>query len=173
MSKCVKCKKNKKLVHLPSLEPVCSGCFCAIIEKRIRKRIRLNKLFKKGDRILVKDELSFFLVKRIIKDLPVKLFRKSNKNGKMSKIVTKRTIDDKLSDYLENIFFGRKMGKNRRTSILDVITDNEALMFSKINKIKFKPNKKDLVLVNMLDRLEKKYPEIRFSLSKSVSELGK
>lgn len=169
--RCVKCKRRKKLISLASLEPLCKDCFCKVIEKRIRKKIRLNKLFKKGDRILIEDELSFFLVKKIIKDLPVKLFlRKSNKANKK---VIKWTLDDKLLVFLKNIFFGKKFKKREQISILDVITDNEAIMFSKINKIKFKPNIKDKNIANMLERLEKKYPEIRFSLSRSISELKK
>lgn len=169
--RCVKCKRKKQLINLASLEPLCKDCFCKVIEKRIRKKIRLNKLFKKGDRILIEDELSFFLVKKIIKDLPVKLFlRKSNKANKK---VIKWTLDDKLLVFLKNMFFGKKLKKQKQISILDVITDNEALMFSRINKIKFKPNTKDKNIANMLNSLEKKYPEIRFSLSRSISELKK
>jgi len=128
-------------------------------------------LFKKGDRILTGDELSFYLVKRIIKDLPVKLFLKKPAGAKVNKTVIKYTLDDKLSDFLENVFFGKRIKKPKQISILDVITDNEAVMLSKINNIRFKPNKKDKNIVNLLDRLEKKYPEIRFSLSKSIPEL--
>jgi tRNA(Ile)-lysidine synthase TilS/MesJ len=152
---------------------VCKDCFSKIIEKRIRKRIRLNKLFRKGDRILVSDKLSFYLVKKIIKDLPVKLFLEKSKKIKVNKLVVKWTLDDKLLDFLESLFFGKKTRKPKQISILDVISDDEAVMFSKINNIKFKPNKKDKNIVGLLNSLEKKYPEMRFSLSKSVSELTK
>lgn len=170
--RCIKCKRKKQLINLASLEPLCKDCFCKVIEKRIRKKIRLNKLFKKGDRILIADELSFFLVKKIIKDLPVKLFLRKAK-GKISKRVVKWTLDDELLVFLKNMFFGKKAKKPKQISILDVITDNEAIMFSKLNKIKFKPSIKDKNIANMLERLEKKYPEIRFSLSRSISELKK
>ncbi|MBW2984168.1 hypothetical protein KY361_03580 [Candidatus Woesearchaeota archaeon] len=170
--RCIKCKRKKQLVRLASLEPVCKDCFCRIIEKRIRKRIRLNKLFRKGDRILIADELSFYLIKKIIKELPVKLFLRTSAD-KTNKKAVKWTLDDELSAFLENIFFGKKRSKPKQISILDVITDNEAVMFSKINNIKFEPNKKDKNITNILNRLEKKYPEIRFSLSRSISESRK
>ncbi|MBW2980918.1 hypothetical protein KY360_05875 [Candidatus Woesearchaeota archaeon] len=169
--RCIKCKRRKHLINLASLKSICRDCFCKIIEKRIRKRIRLNKLFRKGDRILTEDKLSFYLIKKIIKDLPVKMFLKKPASAKVNKTVIKYTLDDKLSDFLENILFGKKPKKPKQISILDVITDNEAVLFAKINNIRFKPNKKHKDIVTLLGRLEKKYPGIRFSLSKSISEL--
>ena len=104
--------------------------------------------------------------------MPVKLFLKKAK-GKVNKKVIKYTLDDKLLTFLDEILFAKKAKQTKEISIIDVITDKEAAMFAKINKIKFKPNHKNKELSSMLDTLEKKYPEIRFSLSKSVSELKK
>jgi hypothetical protein len=182
---CIKCKKKKKVINVANIRSVCENCFSTIIEKRVRKRIRLNKLFRKGDRILITDKLSLFLVKNIIKDLPVKLFFKktddiNNKSikkfiekNKIKKLVVKWTLDDELYVYLRNIFFGERRKGPKQITVLKGLTDSEAIMFSKINKIQFKPNKKDKEIEGMFDRLEKKYPEIRYSLSKSILQLKK
>ena len=72
---CFMCGKKPE-TDLKHLRPLCKLCFCRTIEKRIRKYARINKIFKKNDRILVTDNLDHYLVKSMIKDLPVKIFLK-------------------------------------------------------------------------------------------------
>ena len=57
--------KNKKKTSKNSEK----NAFSKRIEKRIRKDIRINSLFKKGDKIYVKDKLCRFLIDKIIGDL--------------------------------------------------------------------------------------------------------
>ena len=175
--RCIRCGKNKPPVNLPHLKSVCWDCFCYIIEKRARKTARINRFFRKGDRILVEDGLSLWLLKRIIKELPVKIiFRKINagkkrqdfiKRNKISKEVAKFTLDDIVTGFLERNLLNKKQKRQNRLSILSM-TDKEAETFAKIRGISFKPNKKNKKIKAFLDNLELKYPEIRFSLAKSV-----
>ncbi len=185
---CIKCKKIKASVNLPHIKNICYNCFTKIIEKRIRKHIRINKIFRKNDKILVTDDLSFFLVKNIIKDLPAQIFLESadindlSKNSfknkikkeKINKIVIPWTMDDENNLFLENLFLNKNKRLNKRcVKILISITEKEAELFAKINKIHFKENKKNESIKNMLDMLEEKYPETKFSLLKSIEQMKK
>jgi hypothetical protein len=146
-----------------------SSNFCRSIEKRVRKHLRLNKLFSKGDRIYVKDSLSKLFINRIIGELP-KSFVKNKKRA--DKIVIKRTMDDDCDEFLEHIMFNKKIKDKNGISVLSVITDKEAILFAKYHSILFKPNKKNKNITNILDELERLYPQIRYSLAKSVVSLG-
>ena len=67
---CYKCNKSA-VIDLKYLQPLCNKCFCEVIERRIRKYTRINQAFKRGDRLLIIDELCYNLVKKIIDKLPV------------------------------------------------------------------------------------------------------
>ena len=73
---CARCGKKMQLISLPHIKNVCQSCFARMIEKRVRKYVRKNKIFRKNDRLLVIDDLSFFLVKSIIKGMPSRIFMK-------------------------------------------------------------------------------------------------
>jgi len=186
--KCFKCKKNKAVVDLFYIKNLCKSCFFKIIERRLRRYVRLNKFFKKNDKILIIDNLSFYLVKKIIKDLPLKIFFKKIpisslnnkkiknyiKNNKINKIVIPWTLDDEISLFLENIFLSKKTKiKKNYVKLLRTLTDNELKLFAKFKNIKFKENKKNKDIKKFLDKLEYKHPEIKFSLLKSINQLEK
>lgn len=183
---CIKCKKSKALVNLPHIKNLCNNCFTKIIEKRIRKYVRINKIFRKNDKILVIDDLSFFLVKSIIKDLPAKIFLKNMgiddlskstvknkiKKEKINKIIIPWTIEDEANLFLNNLFSKKNKKINKKfIKLLMTITDKEAGLFAKINKLNFKENKKNKDIKNMLDSIEEKYPETKFSLLKSIKQM--
>ena len=142
--------------------------FCIKIEKRIRKYIRINKIFTKDDKIYVKDKLSKYFINKIIGTMP-KIFVKDPK--KATKIVIKYTLDDECNDFLNHFIFGKKKKQTKGIKLLKTITDKEALLFAKYNNINFKPNKKERKITDMLDELEKSYPQTRFSLLKSIESL--
>ncbi len=142
--------------------------FCKNIEKRIRKDIRINKLFQKNDRIYVKDKLSKLFIDKIIGTLP-KTF--TNDLKKANKKVIKYTLDDECNDFLEKLFYNKKKKQVKEIKLLRKITDKEALLFAKYNNIEFRPNKKNKKIKEILDSLEKSYPQTRFSLLKSIESL--
>jgi hypothetical protein len=142
--------------------------FCKRIEKRVRKEIRLNKLFNKDDKIYVKDKLSRFLIDKIIGTLPKKFVSSAKK---ANKVVIKHTLDDECNAFLEGLFYNKKSKKIKDIKLLRSVTDKEAILFAKYNGIKFVPNKKNKKIKEILDELERSYPQTRFSLSKSISDL--
>jgi hypothetical protein len=142
--------------------------FCSNIEKRVRKRLRLDELFKKNDIIYVKDKLSLYFIEKIIGDLP-KSFTKDPK--KASKIVIKYTLDDECNEFLEKLMFNKAKKPTKGISVLNVLTDKEAILFAKYNNIDFEPNKKNKVIKEILDKLENMYPQTRYSLAKSIKSM--
>tara|TARA_Y100000310_G_scaffold327713_1_gene394515 strand:- start:1017 stop:1553 length:537 start_codon:yes stop_codon:yes gene_type:complete len=173
---CSKCKKFKVKVEISHLGSLCSNCFSKIFEKRIRKFVRLGKVFSKNDRILVSDKLSEYLVKGIIKDMPVKMFfRKFSerfvKEKKVNKVVVSWTLDDELNQFLEKLLFNRSVKDVKYVKLLKSVTDEEVEAFAKIKKIKFDINKKNKDISEFISVLNKKYDDIKFGLGKSVEKL--
>jgi hypothetical protein len=168
--KCVKCNSPARL-HLKSLHPLCKDCFCEVIEKRIRKHARLNTLFKKGDSIVVIGRLNQYLVPRIVKGLPLTITNRQRPPARTSsKVFGTWTLDDEVCSYLEELLTGR----TRRPafhSILKRTTDEELKLFAKYRKLEFTANRKNPEVQRMLDTLEKRHPETRFSLMKSIEAL--
>tara|TARA_Y100000310_G_scaffold345548_1_gene466385 strand:- start:3540 stop:3986 length:447 start_codon:yes stop_codon:yes gene_type:complete len=142
--------------------------FSKRIEKRIRKDIRINKIFTKNDKIYVKDKLSKYFIDKILGTMP-KTFVKDPK--KANKVIIKYTLDDECNDFLEHFMFGKKKKTVKGVKLLKSITDKEALLFAKYNNIKFTPNKKEEKITDILDELERSYPQTRFSLLKSIESL--
>jgi len=176
--KCYLCNKNAEIKQQKG-RAVCNGCFCRLIEKRIRKNTRLNKIFRRGDKVLVLGELNKYFVKSIIKDLPVELYfrakedKKFVKKNKINKIIRQYTIDDEVNLFLENLFLGKRMKAKKSISLLNVITDKEAKLFARINRLKFKENKKNKDIQNLLDEMEKKDPGAKFRLLKNMELLNR
>lgn len=158
---------------------ICNRCFCRLFEKRIRRYTRLKKVFQPGDRILVIGDVNRYLAERIVGRLPVKLFFRARlskefvkKNG-INKILIEWSLDDGANEFLLGLFRGkkvRKLGKGH-VKLLKVVTDKEIELFAKLEKLRFKPNKKDPFVQKLLDELQKKHPSIRYTLLKNIEEL--
>jgi|SaaInlStandDraft_4_1057021.scaffolds.fasta_scaffold68808_1 hypothetical protein len=163
--------------------------FLEIIEKRVRKEIRTNKLIEKKDRILIIDNnspesvVSKYLLKKIIKDLPVKIEVKKidfeigmNIEGKYDKIIVPWCIDKEdeyflncITNNIKQIYLGNYELKTKKyVKLLLPLLYSEIVTYAKFKKFKFleKDNQSDVG--NMIDSLEKEYPEIKFSLLKSI-----
>ena len=124
--KCYLCSKTAKIQQQKG-RAVCDECFIRLIEKRIRKYTRLNKIFRPKDRILVKGQLSKYFVESITKGLPIKIVHK-----KSNKFVVDWTADDEANLFLENLFLGEKIRQDKKQiKLLKVITDKEAKFKSK------------------------------------------
>jgi hypothetical protein len=140
--------------------------FIKNIEKRVRKDIRINKLFKKDDKIYVSDKLSKLLIDKILGNLPKKYVSKSQAN----KTVVKHTLDDECNNFLEGLMFNKKK-QVKGIKLLRTVTDKEAMLFAKYYGISFKPDKKNKKIKEILNKLENLYPQTRFSLLKSLESL--
>jgi len=152
-----------------------------LIERRIRRNTRINKLFSKGDRLLVLGEINKYFVKSILKELPVKLFfskKEDNafvKKNKINKIVIQWTLDDDINAFVKALFEGgkvKKMPKNY-VKLLVSATDKEIALFARIRKISFKPRGKDILVQKFLDNIEKKHHNIKYNLMKNIIVLNR
>ncbi|MBW2992670.1 hypothetical protein KY345_05630 [Candidatus Woesearchaeota archaeon] len=137
-----------------------------VIEKRIRKYVRLNKLFRKNDVIKVKDDISSYFVRKIIKNLPAKIV----KQGKCDKVVSVWTADDEINGFFMNIL-GKKVKDEKNVKMFLWVTDEELEKYCKINKIKFKRNKKDKSVIRFVDEISLKFPDSKHKLIKSLGRL--
>ena len=87
-----------------------------VIEKRIRKELRIKKLIKKNDKLLIIDDNSYdsknlmYLIKNIIGNLPVDIKVKKGKYvpGKKinfkGKVIVPWNLDDEISLFLKYFF---------------------------------------------------------------------
>jgi hypothetical protein len=168
------CRRCLKMADcsLHHFGPLCKGCFSELIEKRVRKYIRLHDFFKKNDSILVAGDVSCHFIKRIMPELPMDIQRVSINYKKTSKkrLFIDYTLDDEINDFL-NRMFSKKTPKKNVYSIIKVLTDEEAETYSKFHGTMFKKNRKKKHVQEFIDGLERVYPEIKFSLAKSIDEL--
>jgi len=178
--KCYLCSKKASIKQQKN-RYICNKCFSWLFEKRIRKQTRLDKSFKPRDRILAIGQIANYLAKSITKNMNVKIFQKNKidpnfiKKNKINKIVIEWTLDDELNQYIKKIFEKKKEAKEDKKyiKILKSVTDDEALLFSKINKLKFKPNRKDKKIQEFLNNIQDRFPNAKFNLLKNINELRK
>jgi len=146
---------------------------CKIIEKRIRKYLRLSKVITKGDKIYIDSDVCKYFIDKII-SFPIERVKSKNK---ADKVVVPWTLDHECIMFLDK--FGEKnfkldMLKNKKKIVKLFLTIDEASLieFCKINKIKYEPMKKSK-MKKELDKLVEKYPEMKYSLGKSIGILKK
>ncbi len=139
---------------------LCKNCYLKVIEHRLRKHMRINKLFKKNDTVLVKDPICEYL----LQDFPIKIIKK----GKYNKKVLAWTLDDEDNMFLEYLFENKNIKENKKDiKLLLPIADEYIAQFCKLKKIKFKPNKGKYKY--FLNKVGDK--SIKYSLGKSIRKL--
>lgn len=163
-----------------------------MIEKRIRKYLRISGQIHKNDSLLVVGDLCEYLLKRILGDLPIKLRKideKSMKNSyflneklifraksSKSKIVIPWTMDHENRYFMESFIMGKSqkyLGEKKLfIKLLKPITDQEAQLFAKLKKVSYAPLKQDSY-TKMFAALEERYSSVRYALAGSVSEFTK
>jgi len=169
--KCYLCNKTAKIKQQKG-RYICNECFVRLIEKRIRKNTRLNKIFRPKDNVLVLGDLSRYFVESITRDLPIKVFYRKNK--KVNKVVVEWTADDEANLFLEGLFSGKKIKQDKKhVKLLRVITDREARLFAKIKKLKFKENKKNNDIQKFIDELEKRDTGAKHGLLRNADMLNR
>lgn len=188
--KCYKCEKLGE--YKTDNKKFCKYCFSDIIEKRIRKEIRIHDLIQKNDKILILDDNSIksktniFFLEGLIKDPTIKVDIKKIKNFKINKnydtkkkytkIVFPWTLDDEITIYLKSFFEDFKTEFLHTKKIIKPligVTYDELSNYSKIKNIKgatSKPIAKDISL--MIERLEKRYPGTKFGVLKTIRKLN-
>lgn len=187
--KCFKCNNTSNL-KLDNKD-ICQICFVHIIEKKVRKEIRINKLFKKNEKVLFlldgseKAEVLKYLIKKIIKNPAIKFSYKKikifyieeeyDKNNEYDKILVPWCIENEIEYYLSGIFTFKDQSKLLHGKIIKPligISRKDINNFAKIKKLQFK---KSQILYpdieKMIDKLEKRYPGTKSSILKTIKEI--
>ena len=121
--KCKRCKNQA--VHDGS----CRRCYLMVLEKRVRKDMRMNKIVSPRMKVRCKDKLSEILLRRIMKS-PVSIV----KHG-ADLTLEKWTKDDEIHDALTRLFIGKEPNPGSRLSILRTLTDEEACKLADILEV--------------------------------------
>ncbi len=188
--KCVKCGKKAEIKVQNQM--ACKDCFLQIIQKRVRKELRIKEPIERNDKILIIDDgsagakLSEYLFRDIIKDLPVEIVVKKMKYelgkkvaGKYDKLIIPWSTDYEDEYFLECLFTGKKpnylghytLEDKRYIKLLIQVTDQETKDFADIKKMYYQIKKKDSQVTRFLTKLEEEYPSIKFSLLNSIRYL--
>jgi NhaP-type Na+/H+ and K+/H+ antiporter len=137
-------------------------------EKKIRKYLRIHRIFTKGDILKVDDKLCLEVVKSVIKDLPVTYTKNTQK---ATKIVLPITLDDENNQLLNSLFHNKSINNNKIIALFSPLSDKETSQLANAYGLKFAPNAKDASIQNIIETLYKDHPEIKNALRKTALEL--
>ena len=180
---CYHCKKKEPYLKIDFYtHKLCKKCFIGIVEKRIRKYIRVNELFDARDNICVINDgsssgiLSEYMIRELSEKMPIRItVRKRLSESaaeKFDKIILPINADRYTDSFFDKLFFGnaREFYKDNKKiiSILQSITEKECHHFVKIKKLG-EPKLEN----HLLDEFESPYPETKFASLKSIELLGK
>lgn len=177
--KCLKCSRNAE-INYPNGD-LCKSCFLEILTNRIKKELRKNYLFKKGEKVLVFGKLTEIFLKKAVEGLPLAVKTDKNYTKDMfdkkffyDKIIIPWTADDESELFYEEITKPRlnlkNIGQNNKIiKLFKPILDEELVKAAKILKIKFKPKKRN----KELEKIQKKFSSAKFGLVKSAEEFKK
>jgi hypothetical protein len=180
---CKKCETNS-VYEFTNKRKLCSSCFIRYFDKKFLYINRKFNLLKKGDVVLIKGKgnavkvLNYVLNK--FKDkLQIKI---SNKN--YNKIAESSCIDSEAEKFLDilinkNIKYMKevniieKIEKKQIIKPLYLFTDEEILLYAKLNKIPFrKESIKKENISSFLNKLEKNHPEVKRAVINSFLEIN-
>ncbi|MCC7574713.1 hypothetical protein KO361_03925 [Candidatus Woesearchaeota archaeon] len=160
--KCIKCKKESTWTDHTN-QTFCENHFLELIEKRIRKNLRINKTINiknKEQEYYLKEnkENTHLITKYFLKKIFQDKLKITNKEKK--EIISSKTLNDEAEELL-NFFMNKKEITKQEIKPLNVITDEELKKIAEILNIKItiKPKKHE--------ELTKKDPQILFSTLKS------
>jgi hypothetical protein len=195
---CDICNNNRSIKKLDFMtQKCCKSCFCRIVEKRIRKNIRVNKLFKSNDSVFVYDNSSvnskiiIYIMNMLKEKMPFVLTIKKEISSKdlneNHKIILPINSDDCSDDFLTKLFSSKfslndyfkncfeinsttDLLNNKIVLILDVLSEIECFYFAKYKNLidsNFKLKK------HILDLFDNVYPETKHSIKKSINLIEK
>lgn len=154
--KCHKCDKKSTWKDYTG-KNYCESHFLGLLEKRVRKNIRINKLISLKEKYDIQEDkenkhlLTAYFLRRIFSD-------RINLSKEGKKIVS-NTLDDEAENLL--CYFMKKEDLKQDIKPISVIADEEAKTLAKILDIKVKIQNK------IHSALTKKEPQLLFSMLKS------
>ncbi|MBU1201803.1 MAG: hypothetical protein KJ583_02380 [Nanoarchaeota archaeon] len=170
--KCFGCGKKPIIKLSYTIIKYCNGCFVRLIEKRVRKDIRINKKIGRNKQIKLLNDGSkeFEVAEKILKNIFGEFanIKKVNKTDKET--LTPTNLDREARINLESYLQNEKTPKKTGKLILNNVLEEEIIIFCKIKRIKAdnKEPKNDL-----LESIEKKHPGTKFGIAKSFEKIMK
>lgn len=153
---CYKCKKNAEL-NLVSIG-YCKRCFAEIIEKRVRKTIRLSKV--KGS-MVAKGPITYHFLSMVFSESKKGIIKVSSTKKSNAPIFIPWFADDEIAEFL-----GLKNSPGSGSiKLFYNITYKEMEGYCRIKKIRFSGKK------SIIDGLEKNHPGLKHAFVKSIVEV--
>jgi hypothetical protein len=185
--KCQRCKNQADINYLEN--HLCKSCFTKMLEKRIRKHLRITEAIHKENKLIVVGEMCQYWLERIFPGLPLKIYKQVDKGEYLdndsllakakklkARIVIPWTMDHENHYFLQHFIEGKKqlyLGDNKQyIKMLLPITDQEAQILAKIKGIIYRPLKEDRY-TKFFGQLETKYPSVRYAFAGSTEEMAK
>ncbi len=146
-------------------------------------------MIKNNDNLLIVGELCQDIISRILKDLPIKVYKAADTTNYLNnkalkakakklkaKIIIPWSMDHESHYFIKNFIEKKKqtyLGQKKPfIKLLNTITDQEAQLLAKIKKVKYKPLKQDHY-TKMFSTLEQKYKSVRYAFAGAVQEFSK
>lgn len=168
--KCHLCNKSASIILKTSNLNYCKNCFTRLIERRIRRYIRHHQLIKKDDTLYIHDALSEYVIKKILKGLPITI---THKKTKVSRSVIPSCLEDYTHRFLENLFDLKTLKFKQEQNFIYLFTpimEEELVSYAKIRNLPYKKKKKDSIRL-FLDNIEDKHPSTKNSLLRSIQKM--
>jgi len=174
---CKRCKQQSRSMY-------CNRCEYLIIEKRVRKDIRVSRYFTKSMRVLVMDKLSLGFLNKHLVDItykPKSHFGIKNWNEafinnkllaftrKIDRIVVPLTMDDVVGGFIENMFNGL-IPKSKTFKIIPIfrcITRDELQILADSKRVRLTGNNNRS---EFLSSTKKIHPQAIYSFNKAIAK---
>ncbi len=194
MEPCHKCRKKTRY-HAD----FCKTCFCTVLERRIKKYLGQHELIKKNDVLYVDNDLVEYFLKTLF-TLPLTIVRTLTTNVVPNKRVLAWTMDHELEQFLDCLINKGTLPREKKgVKFFLPVTRDELHAYARAQKLPLsndlKPMPKKELLkqsglasipgsggaavplstiqtpADILNELEKRHPETRHSLIKSIEQL--
>ena len=172
--KCFSCNKKAEIKLSYTDRQYCNSCFLRLIESRVRKELRKDKIIKAKETLFIINDRSkeYYITKYFLKRifgnyLSVKDLKDKGRTTN-NKIIIPWNMDRELSARLRE-YFSNKAPNIRKNQVylLKCVIDEELMIVARILGITGKKEPYD----EFIEKIEKKYPGIKFSLYQSFEHL--
>jgi len=189
--KCRFCGLKSETLLEVTMIPLCSACYCRIIEKRIRKTIRTKKLFSKQGKITLCIDgssgsgllLSFFSGLIWAKNMKIKVkipnrsalrqakpFKFEITGKKYGAEVKPLLMDCIVHSFVEGLFNGR-INPGKKNSILEKVEKQQAQKYCTFKKIFYRDIAEKDAVSEFIKNIKKRRSSFNFSAMKFMNSI--
>tara|TARA_B100000315_G_C14575477_1_gene587684 strand:- start:2570 stop:2995 length:426 start_codon:yes stop_codon:yes gene_type:complete len=139
-----------------------------MIEKRIRKDLRINKKIGEKINLLHDDSKEFRIARLFLKNIfgSYKKIIEVKKANKKTLIAT--NLDREIKKHLESYLKNETFRKNNNNNVLNNVLEEEIIKVCQIKKLSI--GKKE-IKNELIETIEKKYSGTKFALAKSFEKI--